>query len=187
MTPQLFACLGCCYPLLFFGRYVGFLTWQTLLGPNPGFEAVRPVAGPMGRSVADIERMARVLFGERSARRQDYFPAPVPYRDVTLPKTLRFGYYLNGASCTSVFRIDIHVEGGKFTDGAVKGSPACHRAVLETVEALRKEGHECIEIESPDCACAYSLSILHGRTEFLIFSRTSAAVIHCNHFCRRVQ
>jgi len=87
------------------------LPWRTLLGPNPGFEAVRPVAGPMGRSVADIERMARVLFGERGAGRQDYFPAPVPYRDVTLPKTLRFGYYLNGASCTFVFRIDIHVEG----------------------------------------------------------------------------
>jgi hypothetical protein len=50
----------------------------------------------MGRSVADLERVARVLFGERSAG-QDYFPAPVPYRDVTLPKTLRFGYYLNGA------------------------------------------------------------------------------------------
>ena len=51
----------------------------------------------MGRSVADLERTARVLFADRSGGRQDYFPAPVPYRDVTLPKTLRFGYYLNGA------------------------------------------------------------------------------------------
>lgn len=51
----------------------------------------------MGRSVADLERVSRVLFGERSAGTEDYFPAPVPYRDVTLPKTLRFGYYLNGA------------------------------------------------------------------------------------------
>ncbi len=50
----------------------------------------------MGRSVADLERMARILFGERSGGKQDYFPAPIPYRDVTLPKTLRFGYYLNG-------------------------------------------------------------------------------------------
>jgi amidase len=39
------------------------------------------------------------------------------------------------------------------TDGAVKGSPACHRAVLETVDALRKEGHECVQIDPPDCAC----------------------------------
>ena len=47
----------------------------------------------------------------------------------------------------------MYVDGTPFTDGAVKGSPACHRAVLETVEALRKEGHECIEIDPPDCAC----------------------------------
>jgi amidase len=38
------------------------------------------------------------------------------------------------------------------TDGVVKGSPACHRAVLETVEALRKVGHECVEIDPPDSA-----------------------------------
>jgi hypothetical protein len=49
----------------------------------------------MGRSVADLERVARVLLGERGAR-HDYFPAPVPYRDITLPEKLRFGYYLNG-------------------------------------------------------------------------------------------
>ena len=66
-------------------------------GPNPGFEAVRAVAGPMGRSVVDLERMARVLFGARDGGHA-YFPAPVPYRDVTLPEKLRFGYYLNGAS-----------------------------------------------------------------------------------------
>jgi hypothetical protein len=55
----------------------------------------------MGRSVADLERMARVLFGERGGR-EDYFPAPVSYRDVTLPERLRFGYYLNGPSNVSL-------------------------------------------------------------------------------------
>jgi len=55
----------------------------------------------MGRSVADLERMARVLFGERGGS-QDYFPAPIAYRDVTLPEKLRFGYYLNGASCATL-------------------------------------------------------------------------------------
>ena len=40
----------------------------------------------------------------------------------------------------------------KKPDGVVKGSPACHRAVLETVEALREAGHECVEIEPPDGA-----------------------------------
>jgi hypothetical protein len=35
-------------------------------------------------------------------------------------------------------------------DGYAKASPACKRAVLETVEALRREGHECIEFDVPD-------------------------------------
>lgn len=57
-------------------------------------------------------------------------------------------------------------RGEKFIDGAVKGSPACHRAVLETVEALRKEGHECIQIEPPDCACRGHSQILIAELSF---------------------
>jgi NADH:ubiquinone oxidoreductase subunit B-like Fe-S oxidoreductase len=34
-------------------------------------------------------------------------------------------------------------------DGFVKASPANERAVLETVAALRREGHECIELDWP--------------------------------------
>ena len=64
--------------------------------PNPGFDPIHAVAGPMARSVADLERMARVLFGVREGG-QSYFPSPIPYRDVKLPEKLRFGYYLNGA------------------------------------------------------------------------------------------
>jgi Asp-tRNA(Asn)/Glu-tRNA(Gln) amidotransferase A subunit family amidase len=64
--------------------------------PNPGFEAIRAVAGPMARSVADLERMSRILFGARDGE-DSYFPTPIPYRDVKLPEKLRFGYYLNGA------------------------------------------------------------------------------------------
>ncbi|KAH9057420.1 amidase [Lactarius vividus] len=107
----------------------GRVTIDGVADPNPGFEAVRAVAGPMARSVADLERMARVLFGARGGGHA-YFPSPLPYRDVKLPEKLRFGYYLN--------------------DGVVKGSPACQRAVLETVQALRAVGHECVEIDSPD-------------------------------------
>ena len=35
-------------------------------------------------------------------------------------------------------------------DGFVKSAPAVERAVLETVEALRREGHECVEFEFPE-------------------------------------
>ncbi|KAF8270691.1 amidase signature domain-containing protein [Lactarius quietus] len=78
----------------------GRVSYDGSKGPNPGFEAVNAVAGPMGRSVADLERMSRVLFG-KGGNGQDIFPAPVPYRDVTLPEKLRFGYYLNGSSVPS--------------------------------------------------------------------------------------
>jgi Asp-tRNA(Asn)/Glu-tRNA(Gln) amidotransferase A subunit family amidase len=36
------------------------------------------------------------------------------------------------------------------TDNFVKASPANERAVLETVEALRRAGHECIEFDMPN-------------------------------------
>lgn len=37
-----------------------------------------------------------------------------------------------------------------FSDGFVKASPACQRGVKETIEALKRAGHECIEFEPPD-------------------------------------
>jgi len=38
----------------------------------------------------------------------------------------------------------------EFAAGWVKSSPPVERAVLETVEALRKQGHECVEFELPN-------------------------------------
>lgn len=35
-------------------------------------------------------------------------------------------------------------------DGICRSSPACERAVLETVAALRKEGHEVVEFVPPN-------------------------------------
>jgi Asp-tRNA(Asn)/Glu-tRNA(Gln) amidotransferase A subunit family amidase len=58
--------------------------------PNPGFEAIRAVAGPMARSVADLERMSRILFGARDGE-DSYFPTPIPYRDVKLPRSCDLG------------------------------------------------------------------------------------------------
>ena len=82
----------------------------------------------MGRTVEDLELAARAVIGRRGSDKF-YFPAPIPYRDVQLPKKLKFGYYL--------------------MDGLVKVSPVCKRAVLETVKALRANGHECVEFAVP--------------------------------------
>jgi Asp-tRNA(Asn)/Glu-tRNA(Gln) amidotransferase A subunit family amidase len=99
-----------------------------------GFEGIKSVMGPMSRSVGDLELVCRTVFGVQGS---DLATPPAPYRDVQLSPKLRFGYYKS--------------------DSYVKASPACVRAVLETVEALRKEGHECIEFELPNAARAFEL------------------------------
>ncbi|KAK4051159.1 hypothetical protein OIV83_002981 [Microbotryomycetes sp. JL201] len=99
--------------------------------PNGGFEAIISTMGPMGRSVSDLEILTRVFADESvNIARTELTVLPMTYKGVQLPKKLKFGYYL--------------------TDGFCRASPACERAVLETVEALRKKGHECIEFAPPD-------------------------------------
>ncbi|KAG8926376.1 hypothetical protein FRC01_008949 [Tulasnella sp. 417] len=98
------------------------------VGCVPGFEALIAVNGPIARSVSDIELASRVVFGKSDALNETL--PPVPYRDVTIPKKLKFGYYK--------------------TDPLLKSSPACQRAVQETVDALRKQGHECVEFVIPN-------------------------------------
>ncbi|EJD07629.1 amidase signature enzyme [Fomitiporia mediterranea MF3/22] len=103
----------------------GRLSCDGARSPVPGFEAITTVIGPMARSVEDVELASRVLFG---ASRPSFEPLPsLPYHEPILPKKLRFGYYTS--------------------DLFVKASPACSRAVMEAVEALRKAGHECIEFQ----------------------------------------
>ncbi|KAF8184988.1 amidase [Mycena galopus ATCC 62051] len=101
----------------------------------PGFEGIVAVMGPMGRSVEDLEIFCRVIFGVQG---RSPSVAPILYREPNLPEKLRFGYY---------------------TDGYIKGSPANKRAISETVTALRKQGHECIEIEVPDQIEAFDVFV----------------------------
>ncbi|KAG8982635.1 hypothetical protein FRB93_007949 [Tulasnella sp. JGI-2019a] len=93
-----------------------------------GFEGVRLCMGPMGRSVDDIELACRLIFG-RSTKLDIWLP-PLPFKEVTIPAKLKFGYYKS--------------------DALVRASPAVQRAVQETVDALRRQGHECVEFAVPD-------------------------------------
>ncbi|KAF7338607.1 putative amidase PB8B6.03 [Mycena venus] len=101
----------------------------------PGFEGIISVAGPMGRSVKDLEMFSRVVFGVQN---RSNVIAPILYQEPKLPEKLRFGYY---------------------TDNYIKGSPANKRAISETVTALQKQGHECIEIVVPDQIDAFNIFI----------------------------
>ncbi|KAJ7187757.1 amidase [Mycena filopes] len=90
----------------------------------PGFDGIKSVCGPMARCMDDLELACRVSFGALGVYNAH---PPLPFREVILPKKLRFGYYTS--------------------DGILKGSPAAIRAVNETMDALRAAGHECVEIE----------------------------------------
>ncbi|KAJ7052225.1 amidase [Mycena amicta] len=93
--------------------------------PTPGFDGIISVAGPMGRTIDDLDIFARLTLGVPG---RSHTVAPLPYREPKLAEKLRFGYY---------------------TDYYIKASPATRRAVLETVAALRKQGHECVEVAIP--------------------------------------
>ncbi|KAL0575280.1 hypothetical protein V5O48_006681 [Marasmius crinis-equi] len=103
----------------------GRLSLTGTRSPSSGDSGIQVTMGPMGRSVDDLVLFCKSLFG-RPDGFADYKLIPTPFRDAELPKRLRFGYYTS--------------------DGYTKSSPANQRAVIETVEALKKQGHECIEI-----------------------------------------
>lgn len=99
-------------------------------GFNPGFTAIPSSMGPMGRSVVDVELLSRVMLDASvDLAQSETGLIPLAYCSVELPKKLRIGYFTH--------------------DGFCRASPACQRAVMETVEALRREGHECVEFEPP--------------------------------------
>jgi Asp-tRNA(Asn)/Glu-tRNA(Gln) amidotransferase A subunit family amidase len=64
---------------------------------------------------------------------------PLPFQTIELPARLKFGFYLN--------------------DNLFHTSPACQRAVLETVDALRTKGHEVVELDPPDAVRAMQIFV----------------------------
>lgn len=107
------------------------------------------------RSIEDLELFAKVSFGEQG---NDLQVAPIPYREVSLPQKLKFGYYTSGAQC-GILNEGL-TDRGDSADGFIKASPACQRAVQETIDALRKQGHECVEIPMKEGLCLH-LEVVH--------------------------
>lgn len=65
----------------------------SFVGPNPGFEGIKTSMGPIGRSVGDLELFCRAIF---DAEDPTWEVVPVLYREVQLPRRLKFGYYTTG-------------------------------------------------------------------------------------------
>ncbi|KAF7359415.1 putative amidase PB8B6.03 [Mycena sanguinolenta] len=119
----------------------------------PGFEGIIAVVGPMARSVEDLELFCRVIFG---VQRRSNIVAPIPYTESKLPEKLRFGYYTGEYLLRDGKTLITDLNSA---DCYVKGSPASKRAISETVAALQKEGHECIEITIPNQLEAFNVFV----------------------------
>ena len=123
------------------------LSTQGFRAAVPGQEAIPGVAGPMAMCVDDLVLLLRELLVEE-AWRSDSELVPLPFDEAAVNKTgpLRVGWYID--------------------DGFVPPSPACARAVSETVAALEAAGHTCVPFVPPrvtDCiALYYSLMSADG-------------------------
>jgi len=95
-----------------------------------GLEAIQLVAGPLARNMDDLEEFwKRVL--QMKPWEYDHSCIPLPWRDVELPKKVRWGVL--------------------WDDGVLPPSPACKRALQTVVDALKsQEGHEVVDFIAPD-------------------------------------
>lgn len=110
----------------------------------PGQEGVPSVYSPMARTLGDLAYFTRAVVGMRPWR-YDGSVHPLEWRkeverEVWEKKRLRVG----------VLR----------TDGVVDPSPACARALGMVEAALRRGGHEMVEISPPDIGEALRLAAL---------------------------
>eukprot|EP01001_Neometanema_parovale_P006188 NODE_2564_length_1390_cov_59.355170_g2437_i0.p1 GENE.NODE_2564_length_1390_cov_59.355170_g2437_i0~~NODE_2564_length_1390_cov_59.355170_g2437_i0.p1 ORF type:complete len:322 (+),score=58.33 NODE_2564_length_1390_cov_59.355170_g2437_i0:333-1298(+) len=96
-----------------------------------GQEAIRACIGPMARSVEDLNLTMKIWCQEKMWKVDPTVP-PCPWRTEIYEskRKLRFGYFTN--------------------DTWFDPAPACARAVTETVAALKRAGHEVVEVKFAD-------------------------------------
>lgn len=99
----------------------------------PGQEGVPAVYSPMARTMSDLAYFTRNLI-KASPWLYDYTVHPLEWRE-----NVEEHYMYKDTLRVGVMR----------TDGVVDPSPACARALRMVEEALRRDGHEIVEIEPP--------------------------------------
>lgn len=109
----------------------------------PGQDGVPSVYSPMARTLDDLTYFTRAFIQMRPWT-YDYSCHPIPWRSEIEQE------YSQRILRVGIFR----------TDGVVDPSPACKRALEMTEAALRKAGHEIVEIDPPspyEALCLASL------------------------------
>ncbi|KAG5939890.1 hypothetical protein E4U53_007713 [Claviceps sorghi] len=100
----------------------------------PGQEGIPAVYSPMARTLHDLVYFTRAVL-DKGTYNYDYSCHPIPWR----------GHVFTEYKEKKVLRVGI-----MRTDGVVDPSPACKRALEMTEGALRRQGHDIVEIDPPD-------------------------------------
>ncbi|EDU47440.1 GatA Asp-tRNAAsn Glu-tRNAGln amidotransferase A subunit [Pyrenophora tritici-repentis] len=103
-----------------FGRF----TTQRCRSGLAGQEAVQSVNGPMGKTLEDITMYSKAIV-DAQPWKVDPKMLPIPWRPAELPKKLRIAVL--------------------WSDGICLPTPPVTRALKETVEKLKKAGHDVVE------------------------------------------
>lgn len=126
----------------------------------PGQEGIPSVFSPMTRTLPDLSYFTESLISMKPWA-YDHSVHPIPWRSDIFKE-----YSEKEKLKVGVLR----------TDGVVDPSPACARALEEVVQALKKDGHEVVDISPPSCYEALYLAsqLLNsdGCKTFLSFFRT---------------
>ena len=113
----------------------------------PGQEGIPSVYSPMARTLDDLTYFTKSFIGMKPWE-VDYSVHPIPWRDELF----------ESASTSSKLKVGVMMS-----DGVVPPSPAIRRAVELTANALRKAGHEVIDLDvsalPPNAQPEYALQI----------------------------
>ncbi|RDW87688.1 hypothetical protein BP5796_03382 [Coleophoma crateriformis] len=99
----------------------------------PGQEGIPSVFSPMTRTLPDLTYFTKSMIGMQPWK-YDHSVHPIPWRADTFQEF----------SEKKKFKVGV-----LRTDGVVDPSPACARAVDQVVAALKKEGHEVVDVQPP--------------------------------------
>ncbi|KAI8456482.1 amidase signature domain-containing protein [Phakopsora pachyrhizi] len=162
----------------------GRIAQTGLTSPTPGFKDILATVGPMTRCWEDLVLFTRVLLDRSSDPTLDKTLGLIPitnFRDEIFDDVMsRMKRNINGSigfkeqdnekrnavfgACgdDSVNQRDKNIKFGYFTSDTIfTVSKPCERAVLETVEALKSSGYDCVEID------VNRLDILEGAIIFV--------------------
>lgn len=123
-------------PSCFNGLYAlkpssGRISYLNVTNSASGQECMPSVIGPMGRTLGDVAAITELVV-KAELWRKDPKVLPVPWKNLDSMKTNKFVF--------GVWRFD----------NMVTPHPPVLRAVEETVQKLKAQGHEVIEVQLPD-------------------------------------